>query len=432
MNIKPLLFLTLALAACSASVAWSSNETHHPTTAWSDRFSKGSTYKVGAWTTDITPNAVEAATSCLGGYGGPFSRCGSSAVLDPITVRSLSIADVDTTVIFAVVDTVAVGDSVIAAIKDLVFQLTAGAIAKESIQIVATHTHAGPDLQGLWGGVSPAYKQRVINQVALSIVLANYTATDAKISATTLEDEANVRNRRGWDDVDRNIAVLDFKSTRSGERVATLVNMSAHPTILDASNMAYSAGFIHFVRKKIEKRLGGTALFINGRLGDASTVTAGTHSYADVRKYGRGVARKVIRNIKRAQKVTGDLSVDTFPFSHPITNVPAIGAVQAGLLDLEIDGQFNVNTQFSLLKIGKDISAVLFPGEILTRLAIPIDAQLQARDTFFFGLTDDSLGYFIPSDEYLMIEGRDTEERAAIDINAGDAILEAILEAIDE
>ena len=393
-------------------------------------YNANSNYKVGTWTSDITPKPNEAINSCLGGFGGPFSRCGSTSVLDPITVRALSISDDDTTAVFAVIDTIATGDSLIADIKDLTFELTDGAIQREHIQVVATHTHAGPDLQGLWGGVSPDYRKRVVNTAALSIILANYNAVDARISALVVKDGAKVTNRRGWDEVDKDIAVLDIKSSKTHRRIATLVNMSAHPTILDASNISYSSGYVHFVRKFVERRLGGNAIFINGRLGDASAVRNGS-SYQDVRKYGKSIARKVIRNIRHAQTVRGDFSFETHAFSHPITNLPIIGAAQAGLIDIEIDENLNINTQFSLMQFGDDVSAVLFPGEILTRLATPIIAALGGRHKFFFGLSDDSLGYFIPSDEYLMIEGRNTEEIASMDINAGDAIQTAILDALD-
>lgn len=396
-----------------------------------DYYSYGSTYQVGTWTNDISITPSEAIASCLGGYGAPFSRCGSAETLDAITVRALSISDDDTKLVLAVIDTIGIGDSVIAEIKDTVFNLTDGDISKESIQVVATHTHAGPDMQGLWGGIDPAYRGRIIRKAALSIVLANYTAVDAEISAVVVEDGAKVRNRRGWDDADSDIAVLDIKEKHGHRRIATLVNMSAHPTILDESNFGYSAGYIHFVRKKLEKRLGGNSIFINGRLGDVAPLTNGEATYEQVRKYGRRIARKVIRNIDHAEPLSGDFSLETHAFSHPITNIPVIGAVQAGLLDLEIDQNFNVNTQFSVMEFGSDLTAILFPGEILTRLAEPIISEIDSPYKFFFGLADDSLGYFIPSDEFGQIPGRDTEERASLDINAGDAIQSAILDAID-
>ncbi len=388
-------------------------------------------YQVGSWTIDISPKPEEGLASCLGGFGGPFARCGSTETLDAITVRSISIADADTNVIFTVIDSIGIGDSVIADIKALASDLTDGQIEEDSIQVVATHTHAGPDLQGLWGGISAAYKNRIIKQAALSIVLANYTAVKARVSALLVEDGARVSNRRGWPDVDTDVGVLDFKAVKSGERIATLVNMSAHPTILGADNFGYSSGYIHFVRKKLERRLGGNAIFINGRLGDASPVTKGPRSYQEAGRYGRGIARRIIRNIDHAKILRGDLTFDSFAFSHPITNLPVIGAVQAGLFDLEIDENFNINTQFSLLRFGDDLTSILFPGEILTRLAEPIIDAIDSDFKFFFGLTDDSLGYFIPSDEFLQIPGRDTEEIASMDINAGDAIQAAILAELE-
>lgn len=401
------------------------------TSASAGQHGSSSIYKVGAWTNDISPTATEAAASCQGGYGAPFSRCGNTEILDPITVRSLAISDSDTEVIFTVIDTIGVGDSVIAEIKDTVWNLTSGAIEKESIQVTATHTHAGPDLQGLWGSISPEYRQRIINEAALSVILAKFTAEDATIGALSIEDAANVENRRGWDDVDDSIRVLDARAIYSRKRIATLVNVSAHPTILDETNLAYSSGYVHVVRSSIERRLGGKAIFINGILGDAQPNTNNERTYQAMKRFGKSIVKKVVRNIRHAEPVSGDFAFETHQFTHPVTNGPVIGAVQAGLLDLELDVNFNVNTQFSLMSFGNDVSAVLFPGEALTRLALPIIDELENDHTFFFGLADDSLGYFIPSDEFLTIPNRDTEERVSLDLNVGDSIQTAILNAID-
>lgn len=46
----------------------------------------------------------------------------------------------------------------------------------------------------------------------------------------------------------------------------------------------------------------------------------------------------------------------------------------------------------------------------------------------WLGLTGRSLGYFIPSDEYLQIDSRTTEERACLDPYIGDESIEVILD----
>ncbi len=61
-----------------------------------------------------------------------------------------------------------------------------------------------------------------------------------------------------------------FNNRKTNQPIATLVNLSVHPTILDGNNMQYSSDYIDSLRTKIERvRGGGMTIFVNGILGDA-------------------------------------------------------------------------------------------------------------------------------------------------------------------
>lgn len=377
--------------------------------------------RAGYWQDIITPGEEEALTSCLGGYGDPFSRCGTSDVHTDIWVRTLALSDYNTDVVMAVLDTVGVGDSLIRDIKDAAYYNLYGLLHKDDIFIVATHTHSGPDLQGIWGGVSDDYRQRIVDTVARSIAIAYSNRTRVKVY--TSNSEVDVENRRGWDLVDKNLNVLDFRSKRFGHSVATLINMSAHPTIIDENALVYSSDYVGSLRSTYEQSANTNVIFINGILGDAQPVTSlRTPQEAD--DFGRDSALAALEAMRFQKKanLNGGIKRKTIHFSHKVENPLILGAVQAGLLDLDVDADLNINTRASLLEIGKDISALMFPGESLSRLGIPIKNQLDTRTKMFFGLADDSLGYFIPSDEYLSIPGRTTEEAASLSPLIGDSI----------
>lgn len=384
-------------------------------------------FYVGINQVNINPTESEMPVTCLGGYQ-PFSRCGSTEIHDPITVRSLAIADDDTLMIFAVLDSIGVGDALIREIKNKVNQITDGEINPEQIYITATHTHSGPDLQGLWGGVDENYRQRIIKRSAKAIIESVRRSECADIYVT--QTMADVRNRRGWDTVDRSVSVLDFRNARTDSRIGTLVNMSAHPTILGETNLAYSSDYIHSVRKSVERNLGGTAIFINGVLGDAEP-EIDDHTFESARQFGNSVAKSVVRSLhKETKKVEGDLEIRSVDFTHRVTNEAVIGAVYAGLLDLDLSDNLTVTPRLSFFTLGDLVSGLSFPGEALTRLGLPIKKEMPAEHPFFFGLADGSLGYFIPSDEFLQIEGRTTEESASLDVFIGDSVKSTILEAL--
>ncbi len=379
-------------------------------------------YFAGTWKANINPNATEFYESCLGGYGEPFSRCGSSQILDEISLRVLTIADHDTLVSFVVLDAVGVGDSLINEIGERVESISHGLISSDQIQVIATHTHAGPDLQGLWGGVDPGYRDRVIKKSAKAVVfsLVNMQPVHLTLSKTT----APVRNRRGWEAVDNEVNIISFKSKFSHRNVATLVNMSAHPTILDKDNLAYSAGYVHTLRRRIESRFGGNALFINGILGDAEPDVTGK-TVSEAQEYGVLVGDRIIEAVLEKQdKLKGDLEIVSAIYTHPVSNPGIISAAELGLLDVELNESNMLFIPVYKYKFGDSLSIISVPGEALTRLNLK--DELVADNKLVFGMAGASYGYFIPSDEFLQIEGRTTEEVASVDVFAGDHLKSVI------
>lgn len=390
----------------------------------------------------LTPTIQEAQLSCLGGYGGPGSRCGVTKIYDDISIRVLAISEKnkyfyfrprphrEALVLLAVIDTVGVGDSIIRDIRNSVFEKSNGRITKESIYITATHTHSGPDLQGLWGGISEEYRERIVSTSTRAILSAYTNQTPVTISVW--QADASVENRRGWDEVDSTINVMEFRSKRFDYSIATLINMSGHPAILDAAALGYSADYVHQLRETFEHDANTNVVFINGILGDAQPIVDGPRTPETAYSFGESMAMQALAQQNTAEAVYGHLTIEQIPFTHPVENPLILGAVQVGLLDLDIDEDQNVNTQIGIMSIGNKVSAIMFPGESLTRVGLPIKSKMDSNYDFFFGLSGDSLGYFIPSDEFLQIPGRTTEETASLSPGIGDMIGKVIGEYLEQ
>src|SRR5690606_24029270 len=113
-----------------------------------------SAFEVGFDVTDLTPTADEIATNqyYLGGYGVYTGRGAAEGVHDPVFVRSMAIGyGPEDGGIFAIVDTVGMGNLWTRRVRADVAAATG--LSEEQVVIGSTHTHSGPDLQGLWGGV---------------------------------------------------------------------------------------------------------------------------------------------------------------------------------------------------------------------------------------------------------------------------------------
>ena len=380
----------------------------------------------------IEPSRAEASASCLGGYGPPFARCSSLEIADTITVRALAISSAGNNIYMLSVDTIGMGDQVISRIQKRAKQLSRSNIKPKEIVVISTHAHSTPDLQGLWGGVDPSYRERIIETSARAIVNAKKTQVLTSIEALAFDSEELLRNRRGGATVDQEIRALSFFAVNGGQRVATLFNVSAHPTILDQNNSQYSSGWIHSAREELDRELGGKTIFVNGALGDVEPVVDG-RDYPDAQEWGLKIANTIIQRIDESTSVRGRLKYKRYNFSHPVTNPLVLGAAQAGLLDIDIIGtqEPSIKTTFSVMNIGDTLSIVFFPGEALSGIALPILEASNAEYTFFVGLAGASYGYFIPSEEYLTVPGRTTEEAASLDPLIGDAIQAAILRKIN-
>ena len=116
----------------------------------------------------------------------------------------------------------------------------------ERVFVAASHTHCGPDLQGMWGGVPAAYRATAVQGAvdAVRWAAANRTQVDLLVSSLTdPETAALLNNRRGWGYTQNTSAVLSLRSVATGETTGVLVNWGAHPTTLGRSVLELSADF---------------------------------------------------------------------------------------------------------------------------------------------------------------------------------------------
>jgi hypothetical protein len=77
-------------------------------------------------------------------------------------------------------------------------------------------------------------------------------------------------------------------------------------------------------------------------------------------------------------------------------------------------GEPFLRTRVSRLRIGRGLDALTAPGEVLTRLGQPLRERLTAPATMFLGLTNDSLGYFVPEDEWMTGRNEGYEETVSL------------------
>jgi hypothetical protein len=401
----------------------------------------------------------------LGGFGSYRERR-ASAVHDEPQCRTLALSDGSTSFVLAALDLIGASGPLLATIRADASRMTG--VAPERILIACTHSHASPDTQGLWGGIGDAYRTHIAHRAASAIWEAHEAMAPAAASAASTQLHRVTKNRRGWPETDDALTSLRLTSP-AGAPIATLVNFACHPTSSGSSNTEVSRDWCGYAFVAVERETGGVAIYVNGAIGDANPIDASGFEASE--RLGEAVAASAIASLDAADAIDGALSARTDVLELPvhferlsqrvqsaidrsgfaIAALSKTGSLRATQLALHAagrrdiaqivsalegmserekahrDGRTYVLTQCGYVRIGDALEAYVAPGEVLTRLALPLRAAMGARHRMFFGLTHDTLGYFVPEDEWMTGRNNNYEESVSMGRRAGSVLADALL-----
>jgi hypothetical protein len=394
-----------------------------------------SSFTAGVAKVDLSPSKGQLSQKniFMGGYGSYMSRGPAEGIsTDHIYARALALKSGKETVVFLSIDTAVIGNEVLNAIRQGASNITG--IPADNILISATHTHSGPDLNGLWGGVSSNYKQFFIHHSILSVVKAANQMKHATLTIGTTDAAKNlVINRRGLDYTDNELSVLQVIT--EDQTVATLVNFAVHPVVLRSENPLLSSDFVGTLERKIESQFGGTAIFINGAQGDVEPNVDWNvpvdEQYKLAEEYGNKISKYVSLAIEKSKTVSQGLSIKTVDVSFPVENPAFIYANSVGWFSgyasmRKEDNQYYFDSKISRITLGKgenSVEMVTLPGEALTNLGLDIRDIMPGKHKMLLGLTHDTLGYLIHESEW---STTGYEENVSLGSKTGDIVLKAI------
>jgi len=139
---------------------------------------------------------------------------------------------------------------------------TQGGLAAEQVIIQSDHSHSGPDGMGVWGGLPLDYRKYIFEQTVSAIV----DAWNARRAGTLwygtekgngLAGKPDLLNNQFSGDpnnevLDSDVRVLQARDPSTGQPFATMLNFSAHGTVLGASNTKVSGDWPQRVNPKLE------------------------------------------------------------------------------------------------------------------------------------------------------------------------------------
>lgn len=329
----------------------------------------------------------------------------------------------------------------------------------QEVLLASTHNHEGPDTIGAWGdgalkdGKYPKYLRFVDRQVAksISVAAANLQTSKLKFGQTDpvkspslvgLQTRTSGRPPRFFDE---ELRVVQFVSTKTNKTIATLINWNTHPESMEDKNTRLTSDFPHAIRETVEKKYGGTALFINGAIGAVEIIGDTNNKNNDRIRFdgkdfplketnnrpvftierteaiGRDVGKAAIEALDRGEwSKSTKLEMKKADLKGPMDNQGYQFLARLGVLDTMAQAkegaEQQIKTWIYALTLG-DAQIVTTPGELFPEVFYGVakykrsdcpqadtgaPAEPSVRDAmtakyrFMFGLCPDEFGYIVP------------------------------------
>lgn len=395
--------------------------------------------QVGVAKQDISPKmSSDGNPIWLAGY---YAGRQATGIHDPIWARVIWLSDGTVRIAWVALDLIGYPLGEVQAIRRL---LKNKDIPVDYVMVTSTHTHAGPDTLGLWGGfnifsgVDPAYINNVNNAVVAAVTQAQNSAIPAVFSVASFATgkEGFFRDSNTSLVIDDTCTALRFRSVSSKQEIATVVIWGNHSEVLSSSNTLLSSDYPHALRQTVEEGFPGTTgLFFAGSVGnmtplnvevkDTSGKVLPEASFEKMQRLGSLVGQMVVNQLKSIEKSetsdvllkvrarTVDLAVENEIFMF----LAKLGTVNRGLSP---DGK--IRTEISVIRIG-DIWLLGVPGELYPELFVggiaplpggkfpdalyeepPLKTFMRGKVNAVIGLANDEVGYIIPKVQWRSAE----------------------------
>ncbi|MEK6806133.1 MAG: neutral/alkaline non-lysosomal ceramidase N-terminal domain-containing protein [Pseudomonadota bacterium] len=359
-------------------------------------------------------------------------------------VRAMSIQGGNAPVVFLMMDAIGAGNVISKNLKAAVIAEAANVgvtLLPDNILFGQTHSHAGADLQGLWGGVPQDWISNTLYANAAKAVReALLSAQPASLTVRQGSTVAFNNYRRPRVDVnadaDGTLTLLEARTTgENSQAIGSLLQYNAHPTSVNEDFRIPHADYIQGAMDWLESPTsgsGGVALYYNGPIADASgsgsraNCTYPDGKYGEVRCRGEGIADAAqdftpialapTLNVRHAQAtlpVTNPAFValgltGTFNRYYDFTPVDTSAVPVVGtMLQTEV-GQLTptANTAVTRITLGGEggLEIVTIPGEATNTFGQYIRGLKPGAKMMLLGLTQNSFGYIIPEDEFSYLE----------------------------
>jgi hypothetical protein len=366
----------------------------------------------------------------------------ASGVHDELWARAFAVSDGRRRIVLVAVDLIGVFHADVCRARERLERRVPGA----TLVVASTHVHEGPDTMGLWGpgrftsGVDRAYLDGVLQAIADVAAEALARLEPARFVIASARTPGLVEDGRLPRVIDDRIVVLQALGA-SGRTLGTLVEWSSHPEALGGRNTLVTSDYPHFLRARVEARLGGTCVFVAGaigglmtplgvRLSDAAGRPIPPDSFALAQAVGERAADAALAALRDTPHPSVSPALDErsatvfLPLENRLFRLAALLGVMErplftrGARASTLFGD-DLRSEVGFLRLG-ELEALLVPGEIYPELVQggiqqpqdpaadfpgaarerPLVELFRSDYRMVVGLANDEVGYLIPRSQW--------------------------------
>jgi hypothetical protein len=392
--------------------------------------------KVGAAIRVITPKPL---LPVSGGVGQPKIAVEQKGEL---YARAVVFSTENTTIAIVNVDNLgwsaALGDRSRALIKN---------IPKENILIAATHTHSAPDAYGFpdESGKSLAdlkYLDWCAKLIAEAVNEAAAKAVPCSLKIAVGEAQGkiayNYYAEKLYDPRCGVIQAIGNSGAEKGQVIATLVNYAIHPEVIGSAQGILSPDLCGPLYERIESKVGGVAIFINGAQG--GMVTADTriangkeaNTWEECIRIGNLLADEALRIVETAEmQAQPSLFCASRNIQFPVESEMMRYILKNSPVKMTLMSDSIITTRLNFLQIGT-AKVLTIPGEALPNIGFYLKRKMDTPHAFLFGLTNDAFGYILTKVDFNSFKRYDYVTRTSLGEMTGEIYIDEVLQWLDE
>ena len=373
--------------------------------------------------------------SYLAGYGKNRKSTGSFDDLF-LKVAVIEVGSSDDTLILITLDNIGLTRPDVLAIRAELQKLLPNA----NVVFSSTHTHAGPDVVGIWGsalwrsGRNEAYISSLIAAAAQLVqeLIPQLKAATSRVSSKDVVTDW-VNNLSEPDLLDQRLSILQFID-ENGASLLTLTNFACHPTVLGPDNTLVSADYLAGFYEHMAGSMNGEHMFLQGSIGGWVQPLQGDRSHDLAVEYGKQLSRQAQKVLAQAEEnMFASLNFHEKQISIPLENWGFKLLMWLGVLDREtVDGA--MVTSVATFQLGQ-AQFITHPGETSPAYSLQSRALTDLPHSFVLGLTQDAMGYILKPDYFTNTDAypnADYLTTVSVGEDAGPRVMGAIKELLSK